>query len=147
SENASATFLRKHGCPMATVEARRDVRSTLNRIGRSVAGILDEVLEVEYPIDRASSIKDIIELGRDSHLDHHHIYRASQRDDSETDMNSALSLHVDQGLFLLLVLPPGDTNFHYLDSVTSEEVRLEVPDDGRTRVVVFFGRTLRDFTS
>ncbi|KAF4756686.1 hypothetical protein FOZ63_018341 [Perkinsus olseni] len=147
SENASAAFLHKYGCPMATVEARRDVRSTLDRIGRSVAGILDEVLEVAYPIDRARSIKDIIDLGRDSHLDHHHIYRTSLSDDSETDANSTLPLHVDQGVFLLLVLPPGDTNFHYLDSVTFREVRLEVPDDGRTRVVVFFGSTLRDFTS
>ncbi|KAF4690267.1 hypothetical protein FOZ60_000424 [Perkinsus olseni] len=121
SENASATFLHKHGCPMATVEARRDVRSTLNRIGRSLAGILDEV-------------------GRGLVVE-------ARRDWASWQVNSTLSLHVDQGVFLLLVLPPGDTNFHYLDSVTSEEVRLEVPDDGKTRVVVFFGRTLRDFTS
>ncbi|KAF4665721.1 hypothetical protein FOL47_004461 [Perkinsus chesapeaki] len=146
----SPVFLAKSGCPSAVAEAARVVRETLDGVGQDVSRVLDGVLRVDYPVDEARTMKEMIELGNGSHLDHMHLYREGKGLDSrhEETKSSSLALHIDQGIFLLLVLPPGDTSFNYIQGgQPTQEVRLDVPDDGEVRIVVLMGNTLSEFTS
>ncbi|KAF4695737.1 hypothetical protein FOZ60_003748 [Perkinsus olseni] len=178
SMHASPRFLQSSGCPSGVTDAVNYIRSELDHLGVEVARALDKVLTfdshtVSLGGGDVGSVEDIITQGENSHLDHIHVYtkdlsdpedivvqweekeaqqqQQQEEEDGHTNgvYDDTLTLHTDQGVFLLLILPPGDSNFYYEDGTSSKQVPLNIPSsaggDGGMRVVVLMGNTLKSF--
>ncbi|KAF4651616.1 hypothetical protein FOZ61_010326 [Perkinsus olseni] len=178
SMHASPRFLQSSGCPSVVTDAVNYIRSELEYLGVEVARALDKVLTFNssHTVSPSSgdvgSVEDIITQGENSHLDHIHVYtkdlsdpedivvqwegKEAQQQQVEEDghtngvYDDTLTLHTDQGVFLLLILPPGDSNFYYEDGTSSKQVPLNIPSsagggDGGMGVVVLMGNTLKSF--
>ncbi|KAF4651492.1 hypothetical protein FOL46_000284 [Perkinsus olseni] len=176
--HASPRFLQSSGCPSVVTDAVNYIRSELEYLGVEVARALDKVLTFNssHTVSPSSgdvgSVEDIITQGENSHLDHIHVYtkdlsdpedivvqwegKEAQQQQVEEDghtngvYDDTLTLHTDQGVFLLLILPPGDSNFYYEDGTSSKQVPLNIPSsagggDGGMGVVVLMGNTLKSF--
>ncbi|KAF4655460.1 hypothetical protein FOL47_009420 [Perkinsus chesapeaki] len=169
SMKATPHFLQRI-CDSSVIESVNYIRTQLEGIGNEVAKTIDKVITfntptttiIDYDGMDVNSVVDIIKAGYDNHLDHIHVYtktdnnindnKVDWKDDNSVEgihYNTTLTLHIDQGVFLLLILPPGDSNFYYEDGITNEQVPLNIPSldhnyDG-LRVVVLMGNTLKSF--
>ncbi|KAF4737546.1 hypothetical protein FOZ63_026310 [Perkinsus olseni] len=144
-DGETSGFMARGSCPMHLAENMKEMSADLDYVGKEVAVELTDALSPSVHHPDLPSIIDILEKGREYHLDHVHIYQ--NRNDSAVGAHKGsstptLTWHTDQGAFLLLVLPPGDQSFHYKDS-QGEETTLSIPNDGEVRVLVVMGNALR----